>query len=107
MYLSQLANCICIKLQNVFVSKVWWKQVLRLMATWVGAGAVGGFLRKWLHISLDQDHLAQNTILFVTMSAFTENNTLPGKQWMEVEWISLTEPQKERPMSWSSASTTR
>ena len=27
---------------------------------WVGAG---GFLRKWLHISLDQDHLAQNTIL--------------------------------------------
>lgn len=57
---------------------------------WVGAG---GFLRKWLHISLDQDHLAQNTILLSL--SLTENNTLPWKQWR------MTRPQKEGPMSWS------
>ena len=61
---------------------------------WVGAG---GFLRKWLHISLDQDHLAQNTILLSL--SLTENNTLPWKQWR------MTRPQKEGPMSWSWAST--
>ena len=43
---------------------------------WVGAG---GFLRKWLHISLDQDHLAQNTIL-LSLCLLLQKTTLRLKK---------------------------
>ena len=70
---------------SVEASIVWWKQVLfggsknclveagSVEASieidgnvrWVGAGAVGGFLRKWLHISWDQHHLAKPKVPFL------------------------------------------